>query len=245
MTPRLSLPIDRVDLWHASVSEAGTPPRLAQYRELMEPHERAQADRFVFDKDRHEYTVARALVRTTLSRYLDRAPADWRFEKNRYGRPEIIPAPGEPRLRFNLTHTRGLVAVAVVLDRDIGVDAENLTRRDVGPSVADRYFSPSEVAELATVTSDARQRRFLEYWTLKESYIKARGMGLSLPLEQFSFHLSASNPTISFDPRLVDQPAAWQFRQFWLPEHLLAVALRREAGPDVEVQTRAVIPLAD
>jgi 4'-phosphopantetheinyl transferase len=234
---------DRVDVWYTLCEEADSPARLARYREILEESERDQADRFVFERDRIQYAIARALLRTTLSRYAAIDPQAWRFAKNRYGRPEIDIADLDLPLRFNLTHTRGLVACAVVLEHDIGIDAENVTRQDVGPAVADRFFSPLEVAALGRLPDGERRRAFFAYWTLKEAYIKARGMGLSLPLDQFSLHLGQPIG-VSFAAQLADRPEDWQFEQFRLGEcHLLAVAVKRPGKPNLHVQTRKVVPL--
>ena len=106
-----------------------------------------------------------------------------------------------PPVRFNLSHTDGLAVCAVVLKHDIGVDVEHRQRRVVSENIARRFFSPSEVREFESLPERMQQDRFFQYWTLKESYIKARGMGLSIPLEKFSFHLLKNKPIrISFDP---------------------------------------------
>src|SRR6185436_18685723 len=99
----------------------------------------------------------------------------------------------EPRLHFNLTNTRGLVACAVsVAHAEVGVDAEALDRSGETVAIADRYFSTEEVRALRALPESAQRQRFFAYWTLKESYIKARGLGLRLPLDQFSFRLGES-----------------------------------------------------
>jgi 4'-phosphopantetheinyl transferase len=90
----------------------------------------------------------------------------------------------------------------------------------------------------------ARPDRFFDYWTLKESYIKARGLGLQLPLDQFSFHLGDDVPIrISFGPRIADDPARWQFDLRCLtPRHRLALALSRRDEPDLTVRIQPTVP---
>jgi 4'-phosphopantetheinyl transferase len=221
-----------VHLYIARPEELTAPAAIARYEAMMAPEERARQARFVFARHRHEYLVTRALVRTVLSRYANVAPAGWRFRANEYGRPEIdMPASaGVPPLRFNLSNTDGMVVCGVTLDREIGVDVEPLDR-PVPLEVADRYFAPSEVAELRAQPAAAQPRRFLDYWTLKESYIKARGMGLSIPLDQFALTIDAAVIRITFTREIADDPARWRFAQVApAGRHLVAVAVEVRAS---------------
>src|SRR5205823_5574435 len=104
-----------------------------------------------------------------------------------YGRPETANSEAS-NLSFNISHTHSLIVLGVTRGRALGVDVENFRAREVSIDVADRYFAPQEVAVLNASPQHEQQYRFFEYWTFKESYIKARGMGLSLPLDKFSFH---------------------------------------------------------
>ena len=189
--------------------------------------------RFAFEHDRHSFLITRALVRTVLSRYAVVPPEAWTFVPNGYGKPEIAGPDPVPPLRFNVSHTRGLVACVVAWERDVGVDVEHLDRPSLGLGLAERYFAPAEVASLRRVPPEEFPRAFLDFWTLKEAYIKARGMGLALPLADFAFHLGPGAIRISFTPRIEDDPNHWQFLRFELKErHKVAVALRRAPAAD-------------
>jgi len=218
---------------------------LDAYYQLLCSEEREQHRRFRFAKGRHEYLVTRALVRTVLSHYVAVDPRTWQFEKNAYGKPAIAYPHGILPLSFNLSNTNGLIVCLVALDREVGVDVEDMERPGETVEIADRFFSPAEVAALRALPIEAQRDRFFAYWTLKEAYIKARGMGLSLPLEQFSFHLAVGHPVrISFDPRLEDNPNSWQFAQFRpTSRHVIAVAIRRGADPDLTIQIHQTLPL--
>jgi 4'-phosphopantetheinyl transferase len=135
--------------------------------------ERAQQQRFYFEKGRHEYLVTRALVRTVLSKYVTVDPSTWRFEKNEYGKPAIVYPQGLPPLTFNLSNTTGLIACLVAFGRDVGVDVEDMTRPGETVEIAEQFFSPTEVAALRALPASAQRYRFFEYWTLKEAYIIA------------------------------------------------------------------------
>ncbi len=243
---RLTLPEDEVHLWLACPEEIQDPDLLARYHAIMSPEEAVKQKRFHFERHRHQYLITRAIIRTQLSRYAPVAPADWVFETNEYGRPHIAPVHDVPPLHFNLSHTDGLIACAIVLGREVGVDVEDVARGGDLVSVADRFFSPSEVRDLHQLPESRHMDRFFDYWTLKESYIKARGMGLSIPLEQFSFHLGdGPDIRITIDPRQNDPPERWQFRQWRLGErHKIALTLEREPGVSFRVVVRNLVPLA-
>lgn len=220
--------------------------RMDAYRSLLTPEEREREARFFRDADRERFVVARAVARLQLSRFGTLAPRQWRFEMNGHGRPEISNLPaGAPVLRFNISHTNGLVAVAVAGDREVGVDVE-WVNRGLTHDVAGRFFAPREVADLRALPAGDQPRVFFDYWTLKEAYIKARGLGLALPLQHFAFALTPpSPPSITFDEALPDDPGSWQFAQAWpTAEHRLGLAIRR-TGPDLTVAIEDVVPRVD
>jgi 4'-phosphopantetheinyl transferase len=225
--------------------EAVTDPSLLEaYTRLLSPEEREQWQRFHFERHRRQYLVSHALVRLTLSRYAPLAPEAWTFVTNPYGRPEVDGA-HNTRLRFNLSHTDGLVLCAVTLDADLGVDVEDTARGGQPLELAPRVFAPSELAALHALPAPLQRERFFAYWTLKEAYIKARGLGLALPLQQFAFHLAPGEPPrISFDPCLADAPEAWRFFQFQpSPRHLAALAVRQPSERPCSVRCWRTIPL--
>jgi 4'-phosphopantetheinyl transferase len=244
---QLALPQDEVHLWYCLPDEIEDPRLLAAYEALLAPDERVRRDRYRFEKSRREYLFTRAMVRATLSRYAPVAPAAWAFRQNAYGRPEIDPASHAPHaaLRFNLSNTYGLIACAVVLDRDLGIDVEDTERPGETVSIADGFFSRPEIAALRALPEERQPSRFFDYWTLKEAYIKARGMGLAIPLDQFSFLLDDGPPIrVTFDPALDDDASTWQFEQFAItPRHRTSAAVRRGAGPDLRFVVRRTVPL--
>jgi 4'-phosphopantetheinyl transferase len=237
----------RVDVWLAHYDQISDPRLHAEYRALLTEEERGKEFRFYFPDDQRRYLVTRAMVRTVLSRYLGVAATDWRFADNDYGRPQIANLTrAECNLCFNISHTRGLIALAVTQRREVGVDVENVRTREVEIEIADRFFARTEVAELATVPPERQQDRFFEYWTFKESYIKARGMGLSIPLGKFSFHYPHERAVqLAVEPELGDDATRWGFWQYRpTAEHLLALCVERPEGVAPSVTFRRTVPLA-
>lgn len=235
-----------IDVWLAFYQDIADEQLHASYRELLTEAERRKEVRFYFADDQRRYLVTRALVRTLLSRYVPSvAPADWRFSTNRYGRPQVDSVNGEGEgLSFNISHTRGLIALAVTGRRELGIDVENVVTREVSIEIADRFFAPTEVAELGAVPVERQQDRFFEYWTFKESYIKARGMGLSIPLDQFSFHYPHEQAVgLATDPQLGDDANRWEFWQYRpTADYLLAVCAERRAGQAPTLTFRKTVP---
>ncbi len=235
---------DEIHLWLAGDREIRDPDLLIAYRDLLTPEERQQEQRFYFEKDRHQYLVTRALTRTVLSEYAPVAPRDWRFRKLEHGRPQIVNAEAGD-LVFNLSHSAGLIALAITRGGQLGVDTENIVEREPPLDIANRYFSPRETTDLQSLPREVQLGRFFHYWTLKESYIKARSKGLAIPLDQFTFTFADEHSVaISFDKRLEDRPERWRF---WLlrptSEHLLAICAERTGPNPQSLIVRRIQPL--
>ena len=245
----LPLPSGEIHLWFCRHGESGDPALEAACRALLEPHELARTARFHFARDRHRHLLTRVLVRTALSRYAPVRPQDWRFAEGPFGRPRI----GGPMtqaiqgLDFNLSHTDGLIVLALARNLEMGVDAEHLGR-NASLELADHFFSPAEAKALAALPPSRRAHRFFELWTLKESYIKARGMGLQIPLDSFGFALDEADDRIGFalfsNAHGDDAPHRhfWQLRP--TPEHLVAVwAATGGNGAGMRIVCRDIAPL--
>jgi 4'-phosphopantetheinyl transferase len=237
-----------IDVWLAFYDEICDSRTSSVLREPLSDEERKQETKFYFDDDRRRYLVTRAMVRTVLSRYCAIAPSAWVFSANAYGRPEIASPDGDALgLCFNISHAKGLIALAVTRDRSVGIDVENIEVRDVSLGIAERFFSRMEAAELAALPEEHRWDRFFEYWTLKESYVKARGMGLSIPLNKFSFRFTREgNVQLAVEPELGDDEERWRFWQYRAsPRHLLAVCAGPFATGTPTVTLRKLTPTFD
>ncbi len=243
---RENLPSNEAHLWVVRPDEIRDPELLLAYDALLTADEREKVARYRFEKDRHRSLVTRALVRTALSRYAEVSPRDWRFVLNEYGRPQIQEPAGERSLRFNLSHSSGLVVCLVSRDREVGVDVEDRTRGGELLDVADRFFSPFEVRALRALPPAEQMDRFFLYWTLKESYIKARGMGLAISLAAFSFDLDSPGEGIRIliDPTLQDDPGRWQFSVLsFRRRHAIATGVERKGEGEIRILVRETVPL--
>ena len=240
---RLNLPDGHAHLWWTRPSAFTDVSELTRYRALLSDDEREKTDRYRFARDRHTCLVTRTLVRVTLSRYCDVAPAQWRFRAGAYGRPEIV-GPNSS-LCFNLSHTRGLIVCLVSRGREVGVDVESLDRGHRWLELAERFFAPREAAALRRVPPGDRASRFLEYWTLKEAYIKARGLGLKIPLNGFWFDLPVvplEDVRINFTPTVNDNSSRWSCGSERLGTgHVVATAVERHHSDRVRITRHDVV----
>ncbi|MDF2374457.1 MAG: 4'-phosphopantetheinyl transferase superfamily protein [Rhizobiaceae bacterium] len=236
----------RIDLWAAFPAEIADPALLQQYNDLLPQDETQRMQRLVRAVDRHRFLITRALTRTVLSRYLSIEARDLTFAKNQYGRPYLSNSDMlAPTLTFNITHTHDLVLLGVTDQRTLGIDVESARRHAATIGIANRYFSPAECAALNNLPASQQQDRFFAYWTLKESYIKARGMGLSIPLDQFSFGLSGKGEIdLTVEDSLGDRASHWQFWQLALAdEFLTAVCFSHEDQKIPGLAIRKIVPL--
>lgn len=233
-----------IHIWCAFFDEIDDAGLLAEYEQLLSPDERDQWPRFVFERDRRRYLVTRALVRTALSRYADVAPAAWTFEPDRFGRPLITNDHAAARdIAFNITHTNSLIALAVTGGPAIGIDTERVRAFDALLDLAEQSLTPREVEALRSCPEELQPRRFLEYWTLKEAYLKARSVGLSVPLEHVALRFDPSGRISLWVDPVADCGTAWRLWQFSIAGYIVAVCAERAAPEAPALVVRKVVPL--
>ncbi len=247
LQPPRPLPPDQAHLYFMRLDEMAEPP--ASLYALLNPAERERCARYAFMRNRIESTAARALARSALSRYAPVAPGRWTFRSGAHGKPEVEGPALDPPLQFNVSHTEGLVACLVACAREVGVDVEFLGRRSDIPLLARRCLSAAEQRALWALPAEAQPQRFLVHWTLKEAYLKARGIGIGLPLREITLLADdeparpAGPPThFALGPGVGDTPERWQLGRFPLTaQHVGAFAIAR-AGGEVAVHIEEVAP---
>lgn len=180
-------------VWRVSLKQP--PEVLSALSAALAPEELERAARFHFSKDRDSFVVARGVLRDILGRYLGVRPGQVRFTYGEYGKPALAAeTSGGLQLRFNLSHSHELACCAVAYGREVGVDVEYLNDRVEVMSLASHFFARGEVAALGALPPDQQLRGFFNCWTRKEAYIKARGEGLSHPLDAFTVSLEPGSP---------------------------------------------------
>ena len=156
----------KVDIWLAVPEPDIQPSISAKYEELLDEQETETYRRFRFDRDRHLYLTAHVLLRKILSMYADVLPQEWRFCKNKFGKPSIA-KDHNTLLKFNLSHTHGLTACAVSCSAELGIDVENCERIKEPLQMASGILTPNEMNQLSAMSPNVQQKHFTQIWTLK------------------------------------------------------------------------------
>jgi 4'-phosphopantetheinyl transferase len=232
----LHLESRKVFAYYADISALDIESRAERALSWLDPAERTRYQRFRGDDDRQMFLMGRVMARALVGRALGLPPTAWQWREGPHGRPEI--ASPETALRFNIAHSACLVVCALAAGREIGVDVEDLGRGPIQPGLVSRYFSPTEVADI-NVGASGWERRFLSYWTLKEAYLKARGLGISVHLADIGFALDQPEPRISFSRSMAGSQTGWRFHLAQPTErHLIAVAASTADGvqPEIDLQ---------
>lgn len=238
------LDTSRIDLWHVLLDQAVELGVEEEYRALLAPEELQRERRLRVESVRVQFLVGRALVRTALSHYTGDDPRRWEFRPNAFGKP-AVQSPPKVGLEFNLSHTRGLAVCAVTCGAAVGVDVEDCQRVVNHAGLARRYFAPSEAAALQSLAPEQQRGAFFEFWTLKEAFLKARGVGLSMPLDSFAFSLAADQPPrIALAASAAGLPQEWQFGQLLIASrYQVAVAAHMPSAVEVQFVGRQTVPL--
>jgi 4'-phosphopantetheinyl transferase len=235
----MNLGDNEIHVW-MSFERPSDEPALTQLTSLLQPQEFERVDTAHSAETRMRVLAARAMQRTVLAQYAQGVePAALRFVIGEHGKPALAPEFESHNLFFNLTHTEGLVAIAVGRHRDVGLDAENLFERTTALRLARRYFTAEEARNLEALPLSRQPARFYSLWTLKESWMKATGRGISGGLDNASFALDDEHRVQGLNFAAYDA-SDWRFWQFTpSKEHVMALALRAPgATRDVSVVTR-------
>lgn len=189
--------------------------------ELLNSAERDRLQRLQVQADRIAYAVAHGLLRKILAQRLA-APFRGDFLRGAMGKPGLPPPGG---IEFNLTHSRGLVAVAVCRDVPVGVDVEDLSRPVDSRELSWQVLSDAERVELGLAGWQSSD--FLRHWVMKEALSKAAGQGLQSDFRTLT--LSGNPLRIVALPQGFGETASWSTDSVEVDTHLITVAARHSA----------------
>jgi 4'-phosphopantetheinyl transferase len=180
----------QVDIWRVLLDpSAGS---VTYFESTLSADESGRAARFHFEADRKRFILAHGCLRGILARYLRCEPRQVGFSVGEFGKPVLAP---QRELEFNLSHSGDVALIAVARRHSVGIDVERIRPKMEVENIAGRFFSPAEFSDLMALPPDQREAGFFNAWTRKEAYIKAHGLGLSLPLDSFDVSLGPGEPT--------------------------------------------------
>ena len=166
----------RIDIWQYALHT-----EFPEAKSLLNPDELARAQRYYFELHQRRFTIARAKLRLILARYCHLPARELVFDQNQYGKPCLVNSLG---LQFNLSHSGDMALLAVGSHYPMGIDLEFFAARPY-EGIGSHMFSLAENKALQNTPSALKPLAFFHTWAQKEALIKACGLGLSYPTQQF------------------------------------------------------------
>lgn len=223
------LPKNEVHLWHCRFDINRN--RIDEFIQLLSKDEREKSCKFKFKIDRQRSIISRGVLRTLLGRYLEIQPWDLQFGYTEYGKPFLK---NESGIQFNLSHSHNRAVFAFVQDAEIGVDIEKIKSDFEVMDIARNFFSSDEIQTLEALPAKEWAAGFYRCWTRKESFIKAKGSGLSFSLSSFSVSLDADRAELLRTEWHPPEKKEWQMFSFRPSEDYQAALLVRGNFRSVE-----------
>jgi len=219
-----------VRVWHARPEDVWvTGDAMRAATEWLQPVERERFGRFRHPSDGAMFLLGRVMARAIVGRALGVAPLAWRWREGPRGRPEIDQPSAE--FSFNIAHSAGLVVCALARQVHVGVDVEYRQRPPLDRAVVSRYCSPIERADIEAHGVEGWHDQFLKYWTLKEAYLKARGLGIAVHLADLSFAFRPAGIALEHLGTLAGSDTRWAFDLRRVgSDHFVATAVSTPAG---------------
>ncbi|HUG34074.1 MAG TPA: 4'-phosphopantetheinyl transferase superfamily protein [Anaerolineales bacterium] len=217
--------LHQVDIWRIHLNLSIDPVK--PHESVLSAEETQRAAGFHFPRDRNRFILAHRAMREILAQYLNCRPEQLDFSTNEYGKPSL----SDRNLQFNLSHSGTFALLAVSPLHKVGIDVEQARLEVEIESLGRRFFSQSEYSELMVVPREQRVAAFYRYWTLKEAYIKAQGLGLSLPLDSFDVSLT-SKKSVNLKATRPDPNEAYRWTLLSLevdPDYAGAVAVENNS----------------
>lgn len=193
-------------------------------------------------RDGQIYLRSRAMLRRLLSKYSDVEPSQWQFVLGEHGRPGIDASQHGQKLDFNLSHTSDICACVISDGRACGIDVENTGRQSDYLKVAKRMFAEAELEAISSpVDEKAGKKAFFQYWTLREAYLKALGVGLAGSSKDFQFSIDGAEISLRTEAGVGEDGSYWQFALFDpTGEHTAAVAVQNPDAADRRIIYRMI-----
>jgi 4'-phosphopantetheinyl transferase len=185
---KLALKPGEVHLWLFALDPASLDR--PDWENLLSAEEMARSKRYISSEDRLLFTARRGILRQLLGQYCGMDAARICYHANPNGKLSL---PNSP-ISFNLSKSQNRVACVFTLEEEAGVDIEQVRPKADLSSLAKQFFSADEQAGLRALPPQIQLEAFYHTWTQKEAFIKAWGMGLDFPLNDFSVSVDPAQP---------------------------------------------------
>jgi 4'-phosphopantetheinyl transferase len=159
---------NEIHVWHVMLDDVNLP----WAESILSQDEQTHCGKFHFTSPRAEFVRSRAAVRQVLGDYLECEPSAVRFHKNAFGKLEI----SDPHIAFSVSHANSVALIAVA-PCAVGIDLESIDGTFEWRSVAYRFFTPAEMRYILQAPAEDQIEKFLQCWTRREAFVKARGTG--------------------------------------------------------------------
>jgi len=217
----LHLSSNDVHLWLAKLDQSEE--CVEKLSQILSKEEQRKSERFHYEKDRNNFIVTHGVLRKILSRYLGIEPNRLQFGYHSHGKPFVFGKSNSEEICFNISHSRNLSLYALVRSRQLGVDLEYIRPIPEADHIVAEIFSSYERAMWQQLPENQKQEAFFHIWTGKEAYIKARGEGLSMPLDQFDVLCTPDEPGIRcLANEASDDSSLWSLRTLQLEPNYAA-----------------------
>ncbi len=239
------LPNKIVHLWLIDQRSIHLDEQRETYEQWLSEDEQESLHRYSHPELQDEQLVTRAGLRSSLSQYSDSIPPKrWVFKRSERGKPSLSDDSPMQELSFNLSHSGDWLAIGVTVENLIGIDLQQRHHQKPLSELAKRFFSEPETQALAELPEPRQSEHFFRLWTLKEAYLKARGLGIAHGLDKARFHIDNNGLiTAEFDDSLGDDPYDWQFHHYELDDdYCLSLALKQHRAQDASTHFYKLIP---
>jgi len=231
-------PVPSIQVFLATPEALLGPQPLHDALPFLDEQDRSHIARFRFPRDQDIATASRLLQRLAVAhcaRITPGALGDIRFSNEPSVRPVVLAPVSAQAFCFSAANTRGMVACAVSATNNVGLDVEEIKEK-LAPELVEHCCTAAERAELFSLPEQERRKAFFQLWTLKESYLKARGIGLQVSPHLIGFTSSgrSATPTLHADPATEPHPRHWHFRTLDAgPGHAAALCIHGALEPPI------------
>ncbi len=222
-----------IDVWHSELNTDNA--QSSQDWRVLDSHEKIQAEKFSNLLLQQRYVAAHGRLRDILAQYLPQSPANIHIKKAALGKPYLA---DYPELAFNLSHTGNSMAVAVAKNCQIGIDIEQCKHRTSLAALVHKCFSDEEATHWQQLPEAEQQRAFYQFWTRKEAFVKATGLGITVGLHDCV--INPDNPrTFLAVPKVCGAAHTWHNRDIDLGQGMCAALVANKSITTVNLRNES------